>query len=358
MNARIALTLIATIALLSTAAAELTTATDFGPATVRLEPAEPLYVTREATLALPAGETTVSLPLSELGATAGETLVEVAPADCVSIVSSESHSDTAQWRLASLRDTEATLSVTYPVSGLTWSIAYDVTVLDDGSASMQALLRLSNGLGRDLNETRFVGDRIDATLTLPSGEAITVAQPALSATLPAGSVEQMFVYDHALYGDTAVRLLRLTPQAGGIGALPAGRARIYHSAQTGRELVAEADLPATPPGAPVELSLGPASGLVVTRSLEESKEVDKRLDARNRVVLYDLLERWALEVRNLRAEPVTLFVRQRHEGSWSLEESNIEMERTGAERLEWQLNADPDKLYDMSWQIRHHNRQP
>lgn len=373
MFARVAACLFAVALLAPAGAVQLTTALELGPPTVRLEASEVLYATRSATIELPQGETFLQLPLDELGLAPGDLLFEVTPADAVALIGARSMEEPipTSWLLRAERPVVATISLTYPMEGLKWAVAYAATLAPDGCAEISASLRVTNELGHELTDALLLGDHVSATLSLDDGQSITVDQPWLSGQIRAESMRRHVIYDRARHGDAAVELLEIAPLAErpGLmlmhetpsqlcGALPAGRVRIYAATEAGPEFIRETALPYTPAGMPLELNLGPASGVVVTRTLESSREVDKRLDVRDRVALFDLLENWLIEVRNLRETPLSLQIHQHHAGYWRLEEANHSFERPDAETLVFEVEVEPGRRAEIAYRLRHLNRQP
>ena len=357
----------------SACAVQLTTALDLGPPTIRLEASEVLYATRSANIALPAGETVLQLPLDELGVEPGDVIVEVEPANSVTLVGSRTtvEPEGTLWRLRTDRAVEAAISLTYPIEGLTWTIGYTATLSAGGAVDLQASLRVNNELGRALADAQLVGDAVAATLSLDAGQSITVDQPWLSGTVPAEQAQRRIVHDRARFGDAPVELLTIGPLPPRVdhrpdaaerahldGPLPAGGVRIYAATDTGPEFIGEASLPYTPAGESLDLTLGRASGVVVTRTLDESREVDRRLDARDRVALYDLLETWILEVRNLREASLTLEIRQQHAGYWRVERATHDYDRPEAESLVFELQIEPGSRAEITYRLRHLNREP
>lgn len=347
------------VALQPSMAAGLSSATQFGPPTIRLEPGDTYHATRSALVPLQRGETGVTLPLSDLGISASDAILEVQPDDCVRVVAMRTGAGGANWLLHASRDVEAALTLTYPVTGLSRAIEYTAALGADGSLALDASLRITNGLDRDLSNARLVGDFTRAELSLQAGQAVTVEQPWLSARIAPEHVTGSFVYDKALHGDAPIKLLTISPHAPARAtALPAGSARIYASADAGGDFIRSTALPYCPPREPIELSLGDASGIVVKRTLDSAREVDKRLDARNKVALFDLQETWILEVRNLRQEPVDLAIREHHDGVWKLEQCDTDYERIDAETLAFAVTIQPGERREITFRIRHQNRQP
>ncbi len=356
---------------------QLTTATEFGPPTIRLKPSEVLNVTRTCTVSLQAGESLLTVPLAKLGVAPADVWLEVAPADRVTVVAMETSPDApgaALWRLRVARDVHARVSVTYPVKGLSWAIEYVATLAQDGGLDLQGSLRVTNGLGRDLEDATLGGDGFRVELSLAGGETVIRELPDLGGRVRGESVERSIVYDNAVHGDSAVELLTFrsgrTVRISGMdlpivgrlfgvtGPVPAGSVRIYSAPIAGGELIATGSIPYTPAGEPIELKLGPASGIQVTRTRAQATEVNKRLDASNKIAAYDLQETWKLAVRNLREAPVELLVREHHEGIWEMEEASEEYEREDAETLVFRLTLQPGEKRELSYRIRHVNRQP
>lgn len=368
---------LACCALFPAMAAQLTTVADFGPPEIRLQATEVLRMTRACTLPLRAGENRIAMPLGALGITPADAWIEVEPADVTRVIDMQTDPQAptvATWRVQATCDVDARVSVAYPVKGLSWAIEYLATLRADGGLELTGNLRVTNGIGRDLSDARLVGDGFTAELSVAAGETVTRALPELTVSLPAGALERSFVFDAARHGDAPVELLalrpseRLLPTFGGgpiIGrlfaprqGLPPGALRLYAAAEAGGGLITTAAMPYTAPDEAAEVALGPATGITVTRTRAEAKEVNKRLDAANKVALYDLQERWELEARNLRAEPVELLVREHHEGVWVLEQADLEPEREDAETLLFRLTLAPQERTTLSYRIRHQGRQP
>jgi len=193
-------------------------------------------------------------------------------------------------------------------------------------------------------------------------------------SLPASALDRSFVFDAPRHGDAPAELLAFRPSErevpsingipiigklfGGHLSLPPGSLRLNAAAEAGGGLITTASIPYVAPDEAAEVSLGPAAGITVTRTRAEAKEVNKRLDVANKVALYDLQERWELEARNLRAEPVELLVREHHEGLWVLEDADIQPEREDAETLLFRLTLAPGERRTLTYRIRHQNRQP
>jgi hypothetical protein len=330
----------------------------FGPPTIALDSSETHLATRTATVSLPQGDSRLALPLAELGIAPADATLELSPTAGVEVSSVYTDADGTYWTVHAIREQLASIRLTYPVKGLTWSLSYTAALGVDGSVALSAALHVANNTGHALEGAKLAGEFARAAVSLDNGQSLTLEQPWLNATLRPEHVTRGLVYDTTISA-TPVELLTV---AGGIPqratALPAGPVRIYAAPEVGGEFLTQTTIAYTPPREPIELNLGPAAGILITRKLAETKEVDKRLDARDRVVLFDLLETWEVEARNLRNEPVELLVREHHEGAWTLEEISVDADRIEAETLEFTVPLLPDQPSDITYRLRHHNRQP
>lgn len=346
------------IALQPAFAAGLNSSISFGPPTIRLEAADSQLATRTANVNLQQGQTRLALPLAELGVTPADVTLELSPPETAWVSSVYTDAEGSHWLITTTVEGPTRISVTYPVKGLTWTVGYVATLGADGSLDLKATLRLSNATGGSLDDARLIGEFTRAEVTLQNGQSATVEQPWLNAKIRPEAIDRDLLYDPAI-ADTPVEMLTISgdiPQRA--TALPAGEVRVYASPEAGSDFLTQSSLAYTPPTEPVRLNLGPAAGITVTRALAETKEADRRLDARDRVVLYDQLDTWKIEARNLRNEPLDLLVRSRHEGTWLLEDSSTDIRRLDAETIEFVMPLAPDQTGLVTYRCRHLNRQP
>lgn len=358
--------------------AELATGAELGPLTVFLERAEVLPAQRMCRMTLPAGETTLTMPLGALGVDPAQARLEVVePESGVRVATMEIAAEapqTARWRLIAEEACPVKLRLTYPLKGLSWGIEYAVTLAEGGWSRMDAQLRLSNGLTRALQEAAFVlptGEHLVASLE--AGESISLEVMELLAAVEA--VEHSFIYDKEKIGDAAVEMLTIgheelrrpfehTGTGMGYaldrfqGPLPAGKVRLFASAEAGGELIAQTSIPYIPPGEPIELKVGPASGIAVSRTRTEAKEVNKRLDVHNKTVLFDLDEIYELEVRNLRRSPVELIVREHPQDTWQLLSANMLRVKVDAHTFEFRVQLEPGEERQFTYLVRRLNLKP
>ena len=372
--------ILAMVLALPTPAAELTTGTELGPPRIFLERAEVLQAQRLCHIALPAGDTTLNMPLAALGVDPAQASLEVVtPETGVRVVAMEVEPQapqTACWRLSAEDETPAQLRLCYPIKGIKWEIEYAVTLQTTGSLDMQAHLKLTSGLDRRLADAIFaLPGGAEYRASLQPGE--TVSATLLELTAPAEMVERTFIYDHDNFGDVPVE--RLTIQADGLrppsapvtsdqefsldagpydAPLPAGKARLFAPPEAGGDFIAETSIPYVPPHEPLELKVGPTSGLPVTRTRTEAKAVNTRQDAHKKTVLFDLDETYELKLRNLRRGPVELVVREHPQDTWQMLRPAIAYLKTDAHTVQFRIHLEPGEEPTVTYQVRRLNLEP
>ncbi len=361
-------------------AAELTTGTQLGPPRIFLEGAEALQVQRLCRITLPAGETTLTMPLGALGVDPAEVSLEVVtPQTGVRVVAMEVEAQapkTARWRLSAEDEVPVELRLSYPVKGIKWEIEYAVTVQAVGGLDMQAHLKLTNDLGRPLTDAIFaLPGGAEYRASLEAGE--TVSATLLELTAPPEMVERTYIYDHDKLGDVPVEMLMIQADALrpppapitsdeeatlGAGAydapLPAGKARLFAPPEAGGDFIADTSIPYVPPHEPLELKVGPASGLPVTRTRTEAKEVNARQDAHRKTVLFDLDETYELKLRNLRRGPVELIIREHPQDTWQMLRAGMAHLKTDAHTVEFRVHLAPSEERTITYQVRRLNLEP
>lgn len=359
--------------------AELTTAAEMGRPVIVLEPSEVLQVQRACEVALPAGETTLTMPLGALGVDpAGATLEVAEPVTGVRVAAMEVAADTpqtARWRLVADQAGRVVLRLTYPVKGITWGIEYSVTLGAAGGLAIQGRLTLTNGLARALTEALIVmPNGQDQVVSLEAGESADFK--ILELTAAPEAVERTFVYDKDKLGDAALEMLTIAREslqpagenvAGPAGDAPpafadrpllAGKARLFAPPEAGGDFIGETSIPYVPPGEPVEIKVGPASGIAVTRSRTEAKEVNTRQDAHHKTVLFDLDETYELKLRSLRRTPVELIVREHPQDTWQVLAASTVHVKTDAHTLEFRVHLEAGEERELSYKVRRLSLEP
>ena len=337
---------------------ELSTGVTLGPPTFALERAEVLQVTRSCAVSLPAGETVLVLPFGELGVDPATAILEVSPAATVRVATMEiaAGAQAVRWHLEATRPTDAEVRVTCGMKGLTWSVDYEVMLRPDGGLDLSQSLTVANGLGRSFDDATLIGP-VSAAMPLREGERVT--RQIMSLPIASEFVERSVVYDKSRHGDAPAELLTILPPDPGSGAaLEPGSARILSATDAGADFIGTASIPYVPAGEPLELKLGAADGVLVTRTRETATEVNVRKDAHNKTAAYDMDEEWCFEVRNLRATPLALTIVEHPEGTWQVQRASLPHEQRDATTLEFVMLLEPGERAELTYLLRLRNLQP
>lgn len=123
--------------------------------------------------------------------------------------------------------------------------------------------------------------------------------------------------------------LHLSTGADGIErAMPGGRARVYQADDRhGMLFLGEDTLPAAAAGGRVELSLGAAFDLAVTRQQTRYRRLDERTEEQG----------WSIRVANTREHDVIVRVVEQMPGDWTLLEANLDPDVSEPGRAIWLL---------------------
>lgn len=343
---------------ISAGCVELSAGVALGPPTFALERAEVLQVTRECAVSLPAGETVLALPFSELGVDPATAILEVSPAATVRVATMEiaAGAQEVRWRLEATRPTDAGVRVTCGMKGLTWSVDYELMLKPDGGLDLSQSLTVANGLGRSFDNAILIGP-VSAGMSLRDGERVT--RQIMSLPIAPQFVERSVVYDKSRYGDAPAELLTiLPPDSENAVSLEPGSARILSATEAGADFITTASIPYIPAGEPLELKLGVADGVMVTRTREKATEVNVRKDAHNKTTAYDMDEEWRFEVRNLRASPLALMIVEHPEGTWQVQRASLAHEKLDATTLAFVMLLDPGERAELTYLLRLRNLQP
>lgn len=143
-----------------------------------------------------------------------------------------------------------------------------------------------------------------------------------------------------------IRLAFENDKQGGAGEpLPAGIARVYTRQDQGQlRLLGEDRIPHTAVGETVEISPGRAFDITVTR---------RQTDFRRLSVPDDVFESaWKVEIRNAKAEPVTVKVVDTIAGDWEILSESAEHAKETAERLVWSVAVPAEGAAELTYRVR------
>jgi hypothetical protein len=296
------------------------------------------------------------------------------------------------WRVDAGRGGKGRIQTSYLTTGIGWSADYVLHLdRDETTADLAAWATVRNESGagyRDARLSLVAGDvhraspsprpemramaaiaaapafgeedlgelhlyTLDRPATIPSHESVQLA--LLSAS--GASVRKRLVLEgspegyYAAMGDAnlglkpEVRLEIANDTANRMGIpLPAGRARVYLEDAAGLpQLVGEDNLPHTPPGGALRLTLGRAFDVEADRTQTDFKAV-----ASGR---YDLEVAFRIEVRNGGARAATVTLREPIPGDWKLLESTTSGRKSDAHTLEFDLPVPPGGSASVAYRV-------
>lgn len=333
-----------------------------GAPTIRIPLSGDAYLLRTCTVALPAGETTVAYPFARfetpLDAVRFEVLAPAAGVDVSRANLAPDSKDTVRWVLAAREATEARVRIGHALKGVEWRVEY---AADLDRARQRLTL---NGQFIVTNRTKLdwrgaqmqLPDGSCQTLDLPQGQTVQVPF-AIGTDIP---YESALAYDPARYGNgvtPVVRTLRDGTDAFSVRRLLAGKVRLF-AAGAPREFLGEDNIALLPANEPLEIRLPAVTDVQVSRRVAKSTQVDPRTDIRDKVVLFHQDDEIEYDVRNLRRAPVTLVVRDKLDGDWSVPKSSLTVAKTDADTAEWSVSLQPGETQKVTYTVRRINQQP
>jgi hypothetical protein len=338
----------------------LATAPERGSVVLQLSAPPTALVQETREVALPAGETTLTLSWAGTRL-AGETLRLTLGEAAVRVTGPRlpaAQPQQAEWTLLSPQATETQATFEYVMGGLTWEPEY--TLLLDagaGSGALSAVAVVRNDSGEE-----FEGARIDLGL---AERATADLEPGMVLRLPymaAAGVrcDVTHVFDAAAGPDTSVRLmLENTAEANlGQARLPAGKMRFFEERGGDRLLIGEARLPATPIGGEAELTLGTAREVAVERRVLRVADVDVRKDVNGRMALWNRDEEVAFLIESQKDEAVVLRIVETLDGEWRMLSNSHEFERKDSARIEFTAPIPAHSKVTVQYKVRRLNLMP
>jgi hypothetical protein len=266
--------------------------------------------------------------------------------------------DTAVWQLTADKACRATLQLRHPLKGLEWRLEYAVTLSRDArTCSVAANLVVTN-------RSKLVFDNV--LLRLPGGQQLQTAlaqnETFQKRLFMAEEVacEPMTVYDPARYGSAVAAVLRL-PRTGndpfGAGLLTAGKVRFYSGDET-HAYLGEDNLPLVAPHERVDLKVGTVPEITATRKVAKTSQLDVKTDIRDKLALYNQEDDIEVELRNQRKTPVSLILRDKFDGDWSLLRPSVPGTRLDADVAEFTVSLEPSEVRKVTYTVRRANQQP
>ncbi len=339
-------------------AAYLTRIGTIAEQSLRALPGGRLLVRQTVEVYLAGGDNEVTFLLPPGGVTPEQ--VRLRPLDeGVNVHATESPRENAgwvRWLVQAPAAGPARFALTYPAAELTWELSYALHTAPD-RATWEAWVRLVNKGARDWQKVRLTGVPWAAlTVSLPAGTDTRF--PLI--TFPDLPASRALRYEPERYGDAVVELLTV-PRGDGLfaaAAIPPGRLEVTEGRPQPGLPAKSLDLPYTPRGCDLVVSLGPAAGLSASHWLASSQQVNTRLDVDGRPALYDLDEWYEVNISNRRATPVTLTVVERLAGPGEVRESSGPWEPYDAQHVSFALTVPAQADTRISYRLLRANLEP
>jgi hypothetical protein len=251
-------------------------------------------------------------------------------------------------------------ALTCPSPDLTWELSYALRTAPD-RATWEAWVRLVNKGAQDWNNVRLEGlPWAPLTVSLPAGAdtrfpLVTFADLALARELR---------YEPDRYSDAVVDLVTMPRSAESAGRpfaaepIPPGRLEVTEDPGRPGVPAKTVDLPYTPRGCDLVVSLGAAPGLTVQRRLVSSRQVNVRLDVDGRPALFDLDEQYEITVSNQRAQAATVTVVEKLAGPGEIRESSQAYQPYDAGHITFAVTAPAQTDTKLTYRLRRANLEP
>ncbi len=265
-----------------------------------------------------------------------------------------------RWLVDVPREGPVRFVLTCPLPDLTWELSYALRT-EPERATWQAWVRLVNKGTQDWKHIAVEGlPWAPLTISLPPGGDARF--PLI--TLTDLAVTHELRYEPDRYGEAVVDLLTVPRTRDVAGqpfaaeAIPPGRLEISEDLAPPGLPPRTLNLPYTPRGRDLVLSLGAAPGLSVVRKLVSSRQVNVRLDVDGRPALYDLDEQYELTVSNKRAAGVALTLVERLAGPGEIRESSQPYQPDDVGHITFAVTAPAQTDTKVTYRLRRMNLEP
>lgn len=289
---------------------------------------------------------------------------------------------TVAWQLESEKAGDRAATLSYLVSGISWTAEY-VAVLapDEKSVEWTGWGLVENRSGSAFGAAKVAlvagemlrgGEPPDRGVTAGAPEASGAPRPAGSDffafhayALPGAvtldnfgtlnavivptarvSATRSYRYDGARDGSKVRVQIELGNDAkSGMGMpLPEGRVRVYASSPvTGQTLVGEDRIPHTAAGERVRVRSGVAFDLVGDRTRTAHTRVSRNVTE----------DSFRIRIRNRGAEPATVTVAESLYGNWEITQKSADLKRRDADGAEFELKVPAGKESELTYTVRY-----
>ncbi len=323
---------------------KLVTLPERDSAHLRLDHQQFVLVQEERTVALQRGRNQIDFSWQNVNIDAGsiqfQALSEPAKVSVLS-VSFPPQGNSLVWEVDSVKVGAERIRISYLISGFQREVAYRA-IADNAEKFMtfRSYLKVRNGSGEPFEDAHIAaGYGEDFTKSIDNGEA----KEMLSYALNRVPVRKTFSYDFARTQER-VALHYVIPNTAAVGlgefALRRGKARLFQEDSQGTTAFLGEDWVAyTPVGDELELYVGDSRDVVVKRHRMSEQRLNERRNRHGQVVMYDLEERFKLEIENFRPMPVQLRVVEHLTDDWSITQHSHPYEIENSETVEFTVAA-------------------
>lgn len=323
-----------------------------------------VHVVRESVVSLLPGENRLSFDFAAVGADPATSRLSVAsPAEGVRVMAEiqpPGEPTRTVWVLQADAPVAARLRLAYAVKGLETTTTYRMTLHPtDSTLDLDCDLTLRHGGPEPFPDAEVVlpsGQRIGADLRL--GETILMNLQRYTGV----AYQTYYLCDFNRYQTAVHAVLRVVREGTGeldTCGLPAGPLKVYAPGADGLlATVAETTLPYLPPHEPLEVDLGAAPQVSMSRTRVRAEQSNERTDVYRRVVLFDLEEQFDLGLANRRAGPTEFCVRETIPGQWTMVKESHESRRLDANTVQYTLTLPAGESAVISYTVRRLNVEP
>jgi hypothetical protein len=298
----------------------------------------------------------------------GEVEVQQVPAGLIS-------TPTLFWDLDARRAGPNSVELSYITQGMHWEANYVMTLGDGNTADLQAWVTLNNQSGATYDNAKLkllagdvniVAPKSDfstmdgARAILGAGRAVRNKETKQISLLEAKDVpfvkklviDSMQGFDNYYPSEGEVGTGDIKPQVrleftndekSNLGIpLPKGKFRIYQRDKEGSvQLLGEDQIDHTPRNEHVSLVVGRSFDIVATRKRTDYKKISDR----------EFRETFAIEIRNRKETPDTVFVLERHWGDWHIVDKSQDFTKLDAQTIQFGVPLQPNQVRTVTYTV-------
>ncbi len=253
------------------------------------------------------------------------------------------------WEISSDKDYAETVRISYLLRNIDRLITYKALAdKAETAVDLTSFLVLRNFSGEDFERARVLLDYGEA---FEQGIDHEETKQMLFLKVPKVPITKVWTFDAAKLPWDPEQLENknvgipvsyeiVNDSESGLGefALWGGKARIFQDDGHESTIFLGEDVTAlVPVGEKMELYIGDSRDIVVTQRKMYERQINKRYNKRNQLVLYDTDEQITAKIENFKDSPAVLTMIQHIPGQWEMKECNMEYEKKDASTLEFEI---------------------